>query len=134
MFPEPWAAPPTSGLSSRTGVGHEHSLSSQRGHVRATHVRVSKVNIVPRSEPCVVEQRLNVGEVWVVVEEEQRQAHALKMQSRSGERGQILSTAAQQPSIGGSPATVNRPWYRTSLKRGGEMSERFGFCEGKVST
>jgi len=47
---------------------HVHSLGLQGSHVRATHVRGLEIDPVTCSEPCVVQQRLDVGEAWVAVE------------------------------------------------------------------
>ena len=53
------------GLGSWTGGIHCHAFRSQRSHIRATHVRGPEKDRVACSEPCVVEQRLNVGKVGV---------------------------------------------------------------------
>ena len=64
----------TAGLCSLTVGLHRHSFGLQRSHVRATHVRGLEMDRVARSEPRVVEQRLDVGEVWIVAEVEFPQA------------------------------------------------------------
>ncbi len=59
---------------SLTAGVHRHSFGSQRSHVRAAHDRGAEIDPVARSETWVIEQRLDVAEVWVVLEVEVRQA------------------------------------------------------------
>ena len=74
------------GLWSRTIGGHEHSFGFQRSHVRAAHVGGTEINVVARSEPCVVEQRLDIAEVRVVFEFQATQAREPAQRTDVGDR------------------------------------------------
>ena len=52
---------------SLTAGVHRHSFGSQHSHVRAAHDRGAEIDPVARSETWVIEQRLDVAEVWVVL-------------------------------------------------------------------
>ncbi len=95
----------TAGLCSRTVGLHPHAFGLQRSHIRATHVRGLEIDQGARSEPCVVEQRLDVGEVWVVVEVEERQAREPAQRFDVGDRvvleaeGRQACEAAQRADV-----------------------------------
>ena len=76
----------TVGLRRLTVGLHLHSFGLQSSHVRATHVSVAEEDDVARSEPCVVEQRLDVAEAWVAVEAEPRQAPEPAQRADVGDR------------------------------------------------
>ena len=60
--------------SSPTPRAHRHPVASQRRRVCATDVRAHENYHVARSEPCVVQQRLDVAEIRQVMHVEFREA------------------------------------------------------------
>ena len=76
----------SNGLYSWTVGGHHHPLGFQGSHIRATHTRGSEVDVVARSEPCVVQQRLDVAEVGIALEAEELQVRESAQWADVGDR------------------------------------------------
>ena len=82
-------------MKSRTVGEHTHPFGLKRCHVRATHARITEINNVPCSEPCVVEQQVNVEEVGVAPEAEACQAREPGQSADVADRAKIEADERQ---------------------------------------